>query len=224
MPVAPTPRKSSTFTIDSLVGKDSNKGTRESSVSPPARPGDRREPVSLGGMRSGFHPVSPGGGFPPHSLGLKVLGHEASLAHLDSLHHLQQAGVNFGSGHPGLHPLQCGLPPPIAHSSPLPPGLHPSHPGMPPHTQIHPMFMNAAQREGLPFYPWLLSRPGGLLNHRFMGEYCKNTYIHTKHETLNECWGNDGPASHTMDQHYPSTGSTSLVCWAMSYTFYTGKT
>ena len=34
-----------------------------------------------------------------------------------------------------------------------------------------------------------------------------------KHETLNRCWCNVGPASQTMGQHYPNTGSTSRVCW-----------
>ena len=38
----------------------------------------------------------------------------------------------------------------------------------------------------------------------------------SKHEALAQCWGNVGPASKTMDQHYPNLGPTSRVCWAVN--------
>ena len=33
----------------------------------------------------------------------------------------------------------------------------------------------------------------------------------SKHETLNQCWRNVGPASKTVAQHHANTGSTSRV-------------
>ena len=35
----------------------------------------------------------------------------------------------------------------------------------------------------------------------------------SKHETLNQSWGNVGSQSTTVVQYYPNIGSTSRVCW-----------
>ena len=34
----------------------------------------------------------------------------------------------------------------------------------------------------------------------------------SKHETLNQCWADVGPAAQTLGQHQPSIGSMSCVC------------
>ena len=36
--------------------------------------------------------------------------------------------------------------------------------------------------------------------------------VSRKHETLAQCWGNAGPVSKTMGQHYPRIGRMSRVC------------
>ena len=44
----------------------------------------------------------------------------------------------------------------------------------------------------------------------------ENNYVikedHSKHETLNQCWADVGPASQMLGQHQPSIGSMSGVC------------
>ena len=44
----------------------------------------------------------------------------------------------------------------------------------------------------------------------------ENNYVikedHIKHETLNQCWADVGPASQTLGQQQPSIGSMSCVC------------
>ena len=37
----------------------------------------------------------------------------------------------------------------------------------------------------------------------------------SKQETLTQCWGNVGPPSAPLDQHCPSIGSMSRVCWEL---------
>ena len=38
---------------------------------------------------------------------------------------------------------------------------------------------------------------------------------------LAQCWGNVGPASQTVDQHYPSTGPMARFTWACGLCYWT---
>jgi hypothetical protein len=152
-PDSPTDRSRSQ---DRDRGQDRGQDRHPTSPPTPARsssPPPRPEVSPMGGLRSSFHPVTPGAFL--HGLRLKGLppGHP-DLPGLEGIqHHL----------HPHLPPL--GLPGhphgPLGHF----PGPHPAGvipPGMNP-------LMLGPHRDMLPFYPWLMSRHGAYL-HRFAGK------------------------------------------------------
>ncbi len=162
MPVAPTAKRSNGFSIESLMGKDPPRSSSSTAPISPDKPSPAvrspvpaREPGSIGGVGSSFHPVHPGAG--------------ALLNGLKGLYHHHQhgpppPGLPEGAFPEGLHPL--GLPvtslPHGGPCGPLPQGLMTGmhhHPGMP-----HPLLLGA-QRDPFSLYPWLLSRHGAVFGH-----------------------------------------------------------
>lgn len=99
---------------------------------------------------SSFHPVSGTGA--SSFLSMKHLYEQAAMS---------EAGLSLGHLGMASHPALAGA------------ALH-AHAaaaaGLPGHTAppLHPMLLGA-QRDPFPFYPWLMSRHGGYLTHRFAG-------------------------------------------------------
>lgn len=124
-----------------------------------------------GGAGSSFHPVIPGSSAALLN-SLRLSAAAASVAGLPHLH--VPGGLPHGPGvgehhpHPHTEGLGCPLPglPHLGGGHPgLPMGFHgPQHLG----AGLPPPMLLGPHRESL--YPWLMSRHGGLIQHRFGGK------------------------------------------------------
>ncbi|XP_013406046.1 homeobox protein EMX2 [Lingula anatina] len=144
-PVVPQAKRPNGFSIDSLMGKEARAAHTPTSSSEAVL--SNRDGLGLG---SSFHPVTSSSTL----LGMKGL--------YDPQAFLAEAG--FGLGHFGMasHPAFAGA----LHHAAVAAAALPAHASPAP---LHPMLLGNPQREPFPFYPWLMSRHGGYLAHRFAG-------------------------------------------------------
>uniref|UniRef100_T1J211 Homeobox domain-containing protein n=1 Tax=Strigamia maritima TaxID=126957 RepID=T1J211_STRMM len=195
MPVTPTPivgsRPKIGFTIESLVGKDPPKCT-PSPRRTPVNDGQQREAAAsssssssenlhLGPGAGGGHPcrspassvsppamsprLVPGGMINPMALGI----HSAAASFLDSIGAVKSLYPEH-QHHPTYVPGLAAMPPSSLQCSPFPAC------GPQPPAGLPPMFLGSMgalaphlHRDTYPLYPWLLSRQGRFLGHRFQG-------------------------------------------------------
>ena len=48
-------------------------------------------------------------------------------------------------------------------------------------------------------------------------QYLRMQHVHlNKYKSITQCWGNSGPTSQTVAQHYASIGSLYHICWGVS--------
>lgn len=193
MPVVPTTRKPTNFSIESLVGRSNPSPPPPAATQPPPQPpqppaSSRRSPSPNSRSPSSspvesaaptrLLPASPrerrtvaSSGFQPVLPGASP----AALLNELRLKGLQAQAPYLADGNhalDGLHHLHPHLPPlglhPHGH---LPNGLGslgPIPPGVHP-AALGPLMLGP-HRDVLPFYPWLMSRHGAYL-HRFAGEF-----------------------------------------------------
>ncbi len=211
MPVLPNPKRSTGFSIDSLMSKDRRgspkpapENTRHSPA--PGRSQSLPQSVSLPSSRPGTieqgtqphctpsHPlaVHPSQGVPPRA-GPGVLGHLYNPPHpafingaVPAQHHVFSPETSMLPPHAGLDPATLAHLLPNGHPGPAAlfggglgaatpaaglPGLGghglPSHPGLPP---LNPHLLGLTQKDNFPFYTWLLSRHGGMINRGLTGK------------------------------------------------------